>query len=667
MFRQTLRAGKIQFARGYASVARTKAPLTLFGIDGKYATALFQAAASKNALTTVEGDLLKLDEQLSKDAKLGEIFSSPLLNKAAKEKLIDSLGKKSEITTNFFKTLLENNRMAETRGVIAAYKSLMEAHRGIVSVVVTSANALNSKDLKQVKDNLTKGGLIKDFKEVNVVNKINPSILGGMVVEFGDYTIDMSVASRLAKIEKLLTDSISFEKTLTDLIQGLRANKRNETEYIQQSLSEIQREVQQSDMSQKSVAIDKLGYLHMLGYDMNWASFNVVEVMASPRFGEKRTGYLAAGQSFHQETDVLMLTTNLIRKDLASAKALEVSVALDGLAQVATRDLAQDLLGDTLAVVGHPRPYIRKQALVCACRLVTRYPEGLHEFVPLLKERLDDPDPAVVASAVSVVCELAHANPHHYLSLVSKLYRLLTSSKNNWMLIKIVKLFAWLTPIEPRLAKKLHGPLSQLVSTTAARSLLYECIHMAVVGGIIDVQLPVSDSTGREVDFAELCTQKLELFYESPDHNLRYVGLVMLAQLQAHRPELVAAHYHTVLRCLDDPDVSIRMRVIEVISGMPTCKTLVPTVKHLMPQLVLSNTVALQPDRIATTTADVDLDELQSLPLTDAAGTSLVSISNATGNPKYQLAAAEAIPRSPSLPPAPMDIASDEDMPDISK
>ncbi|KAJ1839326.1 AP-3 complex subunit delta, partial [Coemansia sp. RSA 2708] len=332
-----------------------------------------------------------------------------------------------------------------------------------------------------------------------------------------------------------------------------------------------------------------------------------------------------------------------------------VSVALDGLAQVATRDLAQDLLGDTLAVVGHPRPYIRKKALVCACRLVTRYPEGLHEFVPLLKERLDDPDPAVVASAVSVVCELARANPHNYLSLAPKLYRLLTSSKNNWMLIKIVKLFAWLTPIEPRLAKKLHGPLSQLVSTTAAMSLLYECIHTAVVGGIIDVQLPVSDSTGREVDFAELCAQKLELFYESPDHNLRYVGLVTLAQLQARRPELVAAHYNTVLQCLDDPDVSIRMRAIEVISGMPTRKTLVPTVKRLMSQLVLSNTVALQPDRIAATAADVDPDEMQSLPLTDAAGTSLVSahgsmvsvrgigMSDAADNPEYRLAAVKAI------------------------
>lgn len=47
---------------------------------------------------------------------------------------------------------------------------------------------------------------------------------------------------------------------------------------------------------------------------MGWASFHVVEVMSSPRYHLKSMGYLAATQSFEQETDVLMLTTNLLKK-----------------------------------------------------------------------------------------------------------------------------------------------------------------------------------------------------------------------------------------------------------------------------------------------------------------------------------------------------------------
>ena len=52
----------------------------------------------------------------------------------------------------------------------------------------------------------------------------------------------------------------------------------------------------------------------MMGYEMNWASFNVIEVMSSPKFAYKRIGYVAACQSFKPETEVLMLATNLIKK-----------------------------------------------------------------------------------------------------------------------------------------------------------------------------------------------------------------------------------------------------------------------------------------------------------------------------------------------------------------
>lgn len=51
-----------------------------------------------------------------------------------------------------------------------------------------------------------------------------------------------------------------------------------------------------------------------MGYDMSWASFNVVEVMSSSKIHLKSIGYLAAVQSFKDDTDVLMLTTNTLKK-----------------------------------------------------------------------------------------------------------------------------------------------------------------------------------------------------------------------------------------------------------------------------------------------------------------------------------------------------------------
>lgn len=89
----------------------------------------------------------------------------------------------------------------------------------------------------------------------------------------------------------------------------------------------------------------------MLGYDISWASFNIIEVMASTKYAEKRIGYLAAAQSFNDSTDVLMLTTNLIRKDLKSFNIYDVGVALSGLACFATPDLAKNLVNDVVNLV----------------------------------------------------------------------------------------------------------------------------------------------------------------------------------------------------------------------------------------------------------------------------------------------------------------------------
>lgn len=64
----------------------------------------------------------------------------------------------------------------------------------------------------------------------------------------------------------------------------------------------------------KATALLKLIYLEMVGHDMSWASFHVLEVMSSAKYHQKRVGYLGAVQSFRTDTEVLMLATNLLKK-----------------------------------------------------------------------------------------------------------------------------------------------------------------------------------------------------------------------------------------------------------------------------------------------------------------------------------------------------------------
>lgn len=230
-----------------------------------------------------------------------------------------------------------------------------------------------------------------------------------------------------------------WERTLQDLIRGLRANKNDESKFIGQAMDEIRREIKSKDMALKAGAVMKLTYLDMLGYDMSWASFHIVEVMSSPKIHIKSVGYLGAVQSFNEDTDVLMLTTNLLKKDLSSTPA-DIAVTLNGVSSIMTADLARDLSPELVGMLNHSRPHIRKRAVAAMYRVFQKYPDALHHGIGRLQEKLEDSDPGVVCATVNVLCELARRNPQDYLPLAPQLFHLLTTSSNNWMLIRIVNL-----------------------------------------------------------------------------------------------------------------------------------------------------------------------------------------------------------------------------------
>ena len=92
-----------------------------------------------------------------------------------------------------------------------------------------------------------------------------------------------------------MTDLI-FQCTLQDLIKGLRKEKNNASTFISQSIADAKSELRSGDPFIKAEAVRKLTYLQMLGCDISWASFGIVEVMSQPRFAHKRIGFLAGNQ-----------------------------------------------------------------------------------------------------------------------------------------------------------------------------------------------------------------------------------------------------------------------------------------------------------------------------------------------------------------------------------
>lgn len=183
-----------------------------------------------------------------------------------------------------------------------------------------------------------------------------------------------------------LTTLGMFEKTLSDVIKGIRASKRDSSKHISQCIAEIRTELVSSDMFVKANALEKLTFLQMMGYSMSFASFQATEVMSSPRFAHKRIGYHAASQSFTQDTEEVILAVNLLKKELKGAVAggsqdvYNAGLAINCLSNIVTEELARDLLPELTNLLTHPQPYLRKKAILVLFKTFVRYPDGRNRW-----------------------------------------------------------------------------------------------------------------------------------------------------------------------------------------------------------------------------------------------------------------------------------------------
>lgn len=172
-----------------------------------------------------------LSQTFKKDVRLQSILGAPTLTEEDKSQIVAEIQKttnvqdKTNTVGNFLKTLAENNRLSVLEGVCEKFEQLMSASRGEVEMTITSAAPLDNKIVKQLEAAVSKSQYVGANKKLKVVPKVrqnatrsiststdclqvNPDIRGGLVVEIGDRTIDLSVSSKMAKMNKLLQETL---------------------------------------------------------------------------------------------------------------------------------------------------------------------------------------------------------------------------------------------------------------------------------------------------------------------------------------------------------------------------------------------------------------------------------------------------------------------------
>ena len=166
------------------------------GVAGRYATALFELALEQGEVDTTKVNLERFDALVREVADLARLLRSPVLSAddqtRALSAVLDSAGIDG-LAANFLKLVGTNRRLFAALDMVHAYRALVAKHKGEVTAEVTLADRPSDAQLAAIKDALA--SVTKKSVQVNV--KVDPAIIGGLVVKLGSRMIDSSLRTKL--------------------------------------------------------------------------------------------------------------------------------------------------------------------------------------------------------------------------------------------------------------------------------------------------------------------------------------------------------------------------------------------------------------------------------------------------------------------------------------
>ncbi|SMN20838.1 similar to Saccharomyces cerevisiae YDR298C ATP5 Subunit 5 of the stator stalk of mitochondrial F1F0 ATP synthase [Maudiozyma saulgeensis] len=202
-----------QFVRLASNAAKKPQTLRLYGVDGTYATALFDVAVAESRVNQVASSLTAVNNMLRTDAKLAHIFQNPALSLKDRQTVAQTVVNNGSIkvepaVANFLNVLAENNRLSLLEKIAADFAKLDDHYNGVVNASITTVQPLDNKSFKRIEKALAASALVGSEKTLKLTNNIDPQIQGGLVVEIADRTVDLSIAARIQKLNKILDETV---------------------------------------------------------------------------------------------------------------------------------------------------------------------------------------------------------------------------------------------------------------------------------------------------------------------------------------------------------------------------------------------------------------------------------------------------------------------------
>ncbi|WVW83795.1 hypothetical protein I302_105816 [Kwoniella bestiolae CBS 10118] len=368
---------------------------------------------------------------------------------------------------------------------------------------------------------------------------------------------------------------MSGHYNLKALIKAIRSCKTlaDERAVIQKESAAVRTSFKEEDSFTRYNNIAKLLYIHMLGYPAHFGQIECLKLVASPRFADKRLGYLGIMLLLDENQEVLTLVTNSLKNDMNHSNMYAVGLALCTFANISSEEMSRDLANEIEKLLGSSNTYIRKKAALCALRIIRRVPDLMDHFISKAKSLIQDRNHGVLLAGITLItemCELDEKVCDEFRKatglLVKHLKNLVTTGysaehdvlgiTDPFLQVKILRLLRLLGRGDPASSEIMNDILAQVATNTdstknVGNSILYETVLTV---------LEIEADSGLRV----MAINILGKFLSNRDNNIRYVALNTLNKVVSIDTNAVQRHRNTILDCLRDGDISIRRRALEL-------------------------------------------------------------------------------------------------------
>jgi F-type H+-transporting ATPase subunit delta len=169
--------------------------------DRTYARALYDAAAERGRVKDVQAEIATVASAMAELPELRSVVGNPQLDAGSKAAVLEAaVGEPDELVSNFLRLLAEKGRAGSIEGIHAELERMIAQAEGQLSVTLTTAYELSDEEAKEIVKRIEKAS----GRNIEAVRKVDPELIGGIVLQAGSLRADASVRGRLDRMKQEL-------------------------------------------------------------------------------------------------------------------------------------------------------------------------------------------------------------------------------------------------------------------------------------------------------------------------------------------------------------------------------------------------------------------------------------------------------------------------------